>query len=289
MQFGIQGDAIRDVRKLDNRLAHHERDLASAIDRDDRLRIDAAGIRDRAGGLRDRHRLRIGLILERLAAEIHGEGARAIAPEDDFKRNLICDPGIVKATLPIGKGDFPAALEPPADGRNLRRIGQVAFGGEDHIVVNIVRLQDREAAGPAGDVGIGGALGRDRNGWLFRDVDAIVRAALSVPFKPVVHGMRLPSSMQRFLEHFKDPVEGVKEAAHSGNHENDAGDGYDGDPLVIVDFAEHRIPPNHARRRPLPRCWRLVSDAISTARECTSWLSLTCRESTFRLTVLFWL
>ena len=72
---------------------------------------DAAGVGDERAGGRYGDLRHIFLIPEGLAAEVHGEAAVRIAPQNLLKRDLIHDPRIIKTALPVGKGDLSAALQ----------------------------------------------------------------------------------------------------------------------------------------------------------------------------------
>ena len=103
-----------------------------------------------------------------------------------FEADLVGDAGIVKAALPVGEGDFAAALEPRGDGGNLHGVGKEALRGEHHVLVDVLALQSGQAAGATGNVRVRRALGRDRGRRQLGDVNAILRASDAIPFKPII-------------------------------------------------------------------------------------------------------
>ena len=106
----VQRDAVGDSVQFNNAHVHHEGDFSGAIHRDDRFGIDAAGVGDERAGGRHGDRRHIFLIPEGLAAEVHRKRPVWISPQNLFKRDLIHDPGKIKAARPVGEGDFPASL-----------------------------------------------------------------------------------------------------------------------------------------------------------------------------------
>src|SRR5699024_8086596 len=114
-----------------------------------------------AGRSSQRYGAYIRLIPERLAAEIDGKTPVGIPAQYLLKTDLVGNAGVVKAALPVSEGDFAAALEPRGDGGNLCGVGKKALCGEHHVLVDVLTLQRRQTARPAGDIGIRYSLGRD--------------------------------------------------------------------------------------------------------------------------------
>ena len=171
---------------------------------------------------------------KRLAAEIDRETAVRLSPQNAVKGNLVDDPRIIKAALPVGKGDCAAAAQPRGDFVQSAHVGNEAGRRERQVAVHGVALQRGQAAAAAGNVGKGHALGRERDGGMLGDVNAVFRTFHAVPLEPVRH---------------------------------------------------------HAILSPLPRWFRLVSVAISTARSRTScslriWKVAPAKEKDVLLSVL---
>ena len=70
---GIQRDTVRDAVQFHNGHAHHERDFSGTIHRNDRFRIDAAGVVDECAGGRYGDLRHILLIPKGFTAEVHGK------------------------------------------------------------------------------------------------------------------------------------------------------------------------------------------------------------------------
>lgn len=63
-----------------------------------------------------------------------------------FKTDLVDDSGIIKATLPVSKGDFTTAAKPCSDFGDAGRVGDKAGCRQKQIVIHIVALQSDQAA-----------------------------------------------------------------------------------------------------------------------------------------------
>ena len=109
-----------------------------------------------------------------------------IAAQNLLKADLVGDAGMIKAALPVGKGDLAAVLEPRSDGGNLRGISEKALRGEHHVLVDVLALQGGQTAGATGHVGVGHAFGRDRGRRQLGDVNPMLCASNAIPLKPVV-------------------------------------------------------------------------------------------------------
>lgn len=111
LQNGVNRDLTVHIGKLHNGHVNDQRDLAASGHSNDRLRGYISRILHgdisagtAAGGL-DVLGCYICLIPEGLAAEVDSEGSMRIAAEDLLKRNLVDDPGIIKAAVAVGEGD----------------------------------------------------------------------------------------------------------------------------------------------------------------------------------------
>ena len=91
LQHGINDDASGDILQFHNGCPHHERNVSGACDRQDRLGIHTARIRDDRPGCGDRD-VSGGIgIEERIAAEVDRKGTVRIAPAHIFEGDLIGD------------------------------------------------------------------------------------------------------------------------------------------------------------------------------------------------------
>ncbi len=181
----VKRDAVRDLQFRDGH-AHHERGLAAAVHGDHWLGKHAAGVGDERSRGGQGNLLYACLIPEGLASEIDRKRAMRIPSQDLLKGNLIDNPSLIKATLPVGEGDCTAAPEPRGNGRDARRVGDEAACREQQIIVYIVAFQRGQTARPSRHIREGYPLGGKCDGRLLRHMDAIFRAAHTVPFKPVV-------------------------------------------------------------------------------------------------------
>ena len=120
-----------------------------------------------------------------------------IAAQNLLKGNLIDNAGMIKATLPVGKGDNAAALEPCGNLGDALRAVDDAGGSEDHIVIHIVIFKRGKCSASTGNRSEGGAFVGDGDGRLLQHMDAALSAADAVPVKPVVQGFLLPSTAKR--------------------------------------------------------------------------------------------
>ena len=126
---------------------------------------------------------------EWLTAEGHGKAAVRVPAQYFLKGNLVDNPGMIKAALPVGEGDCSAAAKPCGNLRQAVGMLNKAGAGQQHVIVYILVLQHRQAAGASGDIGERASLRGERDGRMLGNVNAEVRAFLSVPFKPVGHGI----------------------------------------------------------------------------------------------------
>lgn len=162
--------------------------ISGKRDPDHRLGRDTARIGNEGAWCRDRDVICLQME-ERLTAEGHGKAAVRVTAQNLLKGNLVDHPGMIKAALPVGKGDCAAAAKPCGDLRQAVGILNKAGAGQQHVIVHILVLQHRHAAGASGDIGERAALRGERDGRMLRNVNAELRAFPSVPFKPVGHGV----------------------------------------------------------------------------------------------------
>ena len=177
-----------DALQLYEGIIDNEREVPTAIDMDDRLRVNTAWVdyHGAAGGYR--HLIGIAHIPEwRRAAKVHSEGAVRIPPEDFLERDLVGNPRMVESPRTIGEGHRAATLEPARYGGYAIRVADEAGGGQGQIVIHVVALQRGQASRPAGDLRLRAPLLWHGDMWLLGDIDPVLRAAHPVPFKPVVH------------------------------------------------------------------------------------------------------
>ena len=104
-----------------------------------------------------------------------------IAPQDFLKRDLIHDPGKIKAARPVGKGNCAAALQVSGNIRNAAGIGNHALRYQNQIIINVVSFQRRQTARSAGHIGKRCAFGGNGNRRLFQYMNAILRTFFPVP------------------------------------------------------------------------------------------------------------
>ena len=97
-----------------------------------------------------------------------------ISPQYLFKGNLVDHTGMIKATLPIGKGDCAAAAKPCGDLRDSGRIVNQAVCCEHHIIVNIVTFQNSETSGAPWDIRECSLLGLDSDTFYIYHVAAVM-------------------------------------------------------------------------------------------------------------------
>ena len=105
-----------------------------------------------------------------------------IPPQDLFKGNLVDHTGMIKATLPIGKGDCTASAKPCGDLRDSGRISNQAGCCEHHIIVNIVTFQNSETSRTPWNVRECSSFCRKRYGWMLRYMNTKVGSFLPIPY-----------------------------------------------------------------------------------------------------------
>lgn len=76
-----------------------------------------------------------------LAAEVDGEQPVGVAPENLFKRDLVGDGRIIKATIAICEGDCARTSEPTGDGRYFGWVTDNTGAGQHNVIINIIALQ----------------------------------------------------------------------------------------------------------------------------------------------------
>ena len=129
LEHRINRDLTVHIRKLHNGHVNEQSNLSVSGHSDDWLgghipRVLHGDISaGTAAGRLDVLGCYICLIPEGLAAEVDSEGSMRIAAEDLLKRNLVDDPGIIKAAVAVGEGDCTRAAQPPGDLGNPIRIG----------------------------------------------------------------------------------------------------------------------------------------------------------------------
>lgn len=185
---GVDGHGARHVGQREQVPADGNLSVPRKRDPDHRLGRDTARIGNEGARCRDRDVICLQME-ERLTAEGHGKAAVRVTAQNLLKGNLVDHPGMIKAALPVGEGDCAAAAEPRGDLRQAVGILNKAGACQQHVIVHILVLQHRQAAGASGDIGERAALRRERDGRMLRNVNAELRAFLSVPFKPVGHGI----------------------------------------------------------------------------------------------------
>ena len=122
-----------------------------------------------------------------------------IAAEDLLKRDLVGDPRMVKPAWTIGKRHLPPALQPSGDGRNERGIANETGGSQRHLIIDVLSLQRGQGTRPSGDLRLCAPLLRYGHGWLFGDINPVLRAARPVPLEPVLQYHSPPIIQSMFI------------------------------------------------------------------------------------------
>lgn len=172
LQSTVQNNAAGNACQFYDGCAYHERNISGARQGDERFGINAARIGDCAAGCRDCHIRYIVLVPEGIAPEIHSEGTVRIAPEHLLKRDLVCNPGVVVPSGPVGEGHRSFSLQPCGDHGDLCRISNEAGCCQDHIVIDVITFELCQASWPARDIGLLAPLQRNGDGRWFRNMDA---------------------------------------------------------------------------------------------------------------------
>ena len=135
LQDGVNDDAPGDVLQFRNGRADHQCDGSTAVHRNDRLGIHAAGIGDELPGGSQGDLLAVLGIPEGIAAEIDGKGTVRIAAQNPLEGDLVGNPRFVVSAGPVGKGHRAAALQPSADLRDAAHVRHEAGTGQQKIVI----------------------------------------------------------------------------------------------------------------------------------------------------------
>jgi len=98
LQGRVNHNASCNVGQFHDGCADHERNVARASERDFRLRVNTARVRDDRPGSSDRNVVTSVGMEERITAEVHGKSTVRIAPEHLFKRDLVGNPRFVVLT-----------------------------------------------------------------------------------------------------------------------------------------------------------------------------------------------